>query len=174
MLHNVKFLSTLVLIFASTLAWAQQAPIQYFRPWDKKGINVFETSKEDTVQFDGFKFRIGAGFTQGWQNLKHSSKSRAVLTDGANVYIETGYGTNQFINRTDLNTSPTLLTGTFAPNPNAYGTYLWDVDGDPLTANSKSLSNGNALYEMAAGFPLAQANLNFDVQIADGVRLSLV
>jgi hypothetical protein len=33
---------------------------------------------------------------------------------------------------------------------------------------------GQALYKMKGGFPLAQANLNIDVQLADGVRLNLV
>lgn len=113
MLHNVKFLSTLVLIFASTLAWAQQAPIQYFRYYDQRGINVFETPKEDSVEYDGLKVRFGAGFTQGYQNLNHSN---------------------------DLNVTP--------PTPD--------------------------LYEMAGGFPLAQANFNIDVQLYDGVSLNLV
>ena len=34
--------------------------------------------------------------------------------------------------------------------------------------------NKNALYDIAPGFNLAMANLNIDVQIADGVRVSLV
>lgn len=48
MLHNVKFLSTLVLIFASTLAWAQQAPIQYFRYYDQRGILMFSKLPKKT------------------------------------------------------------------------------------------------------------------------------
>jgi hypothetical protein len=177
---KIKLLGTLLLmVFAGSL-WAQQAPIQFFRPWDQGGINVFETSKQDTIPYDGFKFRIGAGFTQGYQNLKHSNNSRAILTDGSNVYIQTAKSSwadsdqPEFIGRNDVSATPVLITGTFSKNPNAYGTWLYDPDSDPNTANSKSLANSNALYEMAGGFPLAQANLNFDVQIADGVRLSLV
>jgi hypothetical protein len=67
-----SLLLVLGLMFGWT-AWAQQSSLQYWRPYDKRGINVFETSKEDTVIYDGLKVRLGAGFTQGYQNLKHSN-----------------------------------------------------------------------------------------------------
>jgi hypothetical protein len=172
---KIKLLGTMLLmVFAGSL-WAQQAPIQYFRPYDKRGINVFETSKKDTVEYTGFKFRIGAGFSQSWQNFSHSNKkARAIVAFGGNTYLESAPGSNQFFNRTDLSANPTLVGGTFVKNPNVWGAYLRDPDSDPTTDNSVSLANSNALYEMAAGFPLAQANLNFDVQIADGVRVTLI
>jgi hypothetical protein len=104
---------TALLLFSSLGLWAQGQPaIQYFRHYDKRGINVFETSKTDTIPYDGLKIRFGAGFTQGYQSLSHSNG----LPD----------------------TSPTKL------------------------------------YEMAGGFPLAQANFNIDVQLYDGVSLNLV
>lgn len=112
MKSNSRILRSLLLlgfVLSCGITWAQQAPIQYWRPYDKRGINVFETSKEDTVVFDGLKLRLGAGFTQGFQSLNHSNG----------------------------------LT-----NP--------------------------ALYEMGGGFPLAQANLNIDVQLYDGISLNLV
>jgi hypothetical protein len=107
-----SLLLTFALFFAGAVAFAQGQPaIQYFRYYDQRGINVFETSKTDTTAYDGLKLRIGAGFTQGYQNLKHSNG--------------------------------------LADNP-------------------------SKLYEMAGGFPLAQANFNIDVQLYDGVRLNLV
>jgi len=46
----------------------------YWRPYDQTGINVFETSKKDyPVPFDGLRIRLGAGFTQQFQNLKHEN-----------------------------------------------------------------------------------------------------
>jgi hypothetical protein len=96
-------------------AYAQRSAIQYFRPYDKDGINVFETSKHDTVLFDGLKLRIGANFSQQYQNLKHSNSENIV--------------------------------------------------GEV---------NKNELYDLSPGFNLAMANFNIDVQIADGVRVSLV
>lgn len=96
-------------------AYAQQSKIQYFRPYDQRGINVFETSKIDTVAFDGLKVKIGANFTQQYQNLKHSNSENIV--------------------------------------------------GEV---------NKNALYDLSPGFNLAMANFNIDVQLTDGVRVSLV
>ena len=86
--------------------------IQFFRPYDKTGINMFETPK-DNVAFDGVRVRIGAGFTQQFQNLKHSNFEKAT--------------------------------------------------GRP-----------NSLYALSSGFNTAQANLNMDFQLADGIRLNLV
>ncbi len=46
----------------------------YWRPYDKSGINVFETNKEeDTIPYKGMRIRFGAGFTQQYQNLKHEN-----------------------------------------------------------------------------------------------------
>ncbi|WP_231481179.1 hypothetical protein [Sediminibacter sp. Hel_I_10] len=38
---------------------AQQQKLQYFRPNDQNGLNVFETSKNDTIPFEGVKVRVG-------------------------------------------------------------------------------------------------------------------
>ncbi|MBT1689557.1 hypothetical protein [Dawidia soli] len=87
---------------------AAQAPIQYFRQYDQRGIGVFETSKNDTVPFNDLKLRVGGNFTQSFQTLSHSNES------------------------------------------------------------------GVPLYDLGNGFPLAQANLNLDFQLADGVRVNLI
>lgn len=48
----------------------------YWRPYDKRGINVFETTKTaDSLPFEGPRVRIGAGFTQQFQNLKHENSA---------------------------------------------------------------------------------------------------
>lgn len=47
----------------------------YWRPYGQTGINVFETTKaDDSLQYTGMKVRIGAGFTQQFQNLKQKNK----------------------------------------------------------------------------------------------------
>ncbi len=86
--------------------------IQYFRFYDQRGINVFETTKEAPT-FQGFRVRFGAGFTQQYQAIKHE------------------------------NTGATNFQTT------------------------------NRLYPLQDGFMTAQANLNMDVQLADGIRLNL-
>ena len=46
-------------------SWKKGRPVvmQYYRPQDKRGINVFETSKDPGVPFTGFKLDVGAAFT---------------------------------------------------------------------------------------------------------------
>ena len=103
----------LLLTFCSIWAfalYAQQPEIQFFRPWDQEGINVFEPSKSATQPaYTGFKIRVGGSFTQEFQALSHEN----------------------------------------------------DTTG------------GNQLYNLGNGFNLAMANLNFDFQIEDGIRVSL-
>ncbi len=85
-----------------------QPEIQYTRPGDKTGLNQFETTKEETAPYEGLKVKLGAGFSQMFQNLKHS-------------------------------------------NSGAVGLYP----------------------RLAPGFGIAQANLNIDVQLYDGIKLNL-
>ena len=101
--------TVVALLLSPFVMQAQQAKIQNWRPYDQSGINVFEAPKDTVTSFDGLKVRIGAGFTQQFQSLKHKN------------------------------------------------------------------SGAVALYpRLKPGFNLAQANLNIDVQLADGIALNLV
>ncbi|MAN88389.1 MAG: hypothetical protein CL555_16735 [Algoriphagus sp.] len=62
-----------ILILASGVVYAQQPALQYFRPNDKNGLNVFEPSKEDTVIFDGLKVRVGGDFAMQIQGIRQSN-----------------------------------------------------------------------------------------------------
>src|SRR5688572_26162758 len=46
-------------------SWKKGRPqtIQYVRFQDKRGLNVFETTKDPGVEFTGFKIDFGAAFT---------------------------------------------------------------------------------------------------------------
>ena len=128
-MKNNFFLSILALLSSTYLA-AQQPAIQYYRPWDKDGINVFEPSKKaEQPEFTGVKIRIGGAFTQDFQSLKHSNKPTYVATSATNA------------------TNKNLLYGV--------------VKSEDSTSATLS------------GFNLAMANLNLDVQIADGIRVCL-
>jgi hypothetical protein len=161
---QTTFLALFLLLTTSMGVWAQGQPdIQYFRPYDKRGINVYETSKDDTIVFDGFKIRFGANFTQGYQSLTNSNAARGILTGAGNLF-ETGVGTGVFntnIAGTGVNV-PNIV-----PDPNVFGGYI-------NTTTNALYSNSNQVYQQAPGFPLAMANFNIDVQLADGVRLNLV
>jgi hypothetical protein len=95
-----------------------QETIQYFRPNNQLGINVFETSKKDTVPFTGLKVKVGGNFELTFQGLGEQNT--------ATPLTKTGY------------------TG-----------------------------NVNSLIPLAHAFQLPMANLNVDVQLADGIRMNL-
>jgi hypothetical protein len=92
---TVRSVSLIVLMIVGFNANAQRSPIQYFRPYDQRGINVFETSKIDTVGFDGeLKLRIGANFTQQYQSLKHSNSENIVGEVNKNALYDLAPGFN--------------------------------------------------------------------------------
>lgn len=93
-----RIMTLLVLGVLPVALFAQQPKISNFRAYDKTGINVFETSKADTVPFEGLKVRWGAGFTQQFQNLKHENPGAVNNTGtGANrLYpLQNGFMTAQ-------------------------------------------------------------------------------
>jgi hypothetical protein len=69
----------------------------YWRPYDKTGINIFETDKTDALStYDGMKIRFGAGFTQQFQNLTHSNKNADANSETNKLYsIAPGFMTAQ-------------------------------------------------------------------------------
>src|ERR1700710_22298 len=75
----------------------------YWRPYDQRGINVFETNKvADTIAFDGARIRFGAGFTQQFQNLKQESSALNNQTSNKLYPISSGFMTAQANLFTDI------------------------------------------------------------------------
>ena len=68
-------------------SWKKGRPmtIQYLRPQDKRGINVFETTKEPGAEFKGFRLDFGAAFTSQLQNLSHSNTALPNIVNGVNA-----------------------------------------------------------------------------------------
>jgi len=64
--------------------------LQYYRFPDQRGLNTFETSKYNTVKFQGLKVVVGGSSTLQFQGLNHSN-SAAFKDDG------TGKNVNQLI-----------------------------------------------------------------------------
>ena len=62
-----------VFVLITTVSYAQQPAIQYFRPNDRSGVNVYETGKEDTVAWDKLKIRLGGAFALQYQALDHEN-----------------------------------------------------------------------------------------------------
>src|SRR5690349_5050660 len=59
-------------------------PIQYYRPQDQRGVNMFETTKTPGVEWSGFKLDVGAAFTSQVQDLSHSNTADPVMVSGVN------------------------------------------------------------------------------------------
>lgn len=75
-----------------------QPPIvlQHYRAHDQRGLNVFETPKDDGVPYTGFRLSWGAAFTQQFQSLKHETTSEPRLVNGVdqNQLMDIGSGFN--------------------------------------------------------------------------------
>src|SRR5689334_14014944 len=56
--------------------------IQYLRPQDQRGINMFETTKEPGVDYKGFRVDFGAAFTAQFQGLRHENAAQPVVVSG--------------------------------------------------------------------------------------------
>lgn len=63
-------------------AIAQQGEMQYFRPNDKTGINVFETTKNDTTTFYKTHVKVGGNFEQSFQSLKDKNTASPLTQAG--------------------------------------------------------------------------------------------
>src|SRR5687768_55018 len=70
--------------------------IQYLRAADKRGLNVFETTKDPGAEFKGFKLDFGAAFTSQVQNLSHRNNATPNIVNGvnANQLQDIGFGFN--------------------------------------------------------------------------------
>jgi hypothetical protein len=79
--------------------------MQYFRPQDKRGLNIFETSKEPGVEFTGFKLDFNAAFTSQVQSLSHHNTAEPVIVNGVNTnqLADIGFGFNNSTANLSLN-----------------------------------------------------------------------
>jgi len=90
MIYKMKIKLVVFFCIISVVLQAQQEPFQYFRPNNKMGINVFESTKNDTIPFTVFTVRIGGNFTQDFQALRHQNIA-------VPVYDVDGVNTNQLV-----------------------------------------------------------------------------
>lgn len=69
----VPFTVFMWICFIPIIGKAQFQKVDNLRAYDKTGINVFEDPKDSVTVFEGLKLKLGAGFTQQFQNLKHKN-----------------------------------------------------------------------------------------------------
>ncbi len=70
--------------------------IQHIRPIDQRGINVFESPKNDPIPFSGFRLTWGGAFAQQFQNLTHENTASPKIVNNVdqNSLIPIGSGFN--------------------------------------------------------------------------------
>jgi len=84
MSSSIKVVSVLW-IFLTVLGFsasAQHQDMQYFRPNDRRGINVFETTKDDTTSFHHLRVKVGGNFEQSYQMLRDKNTALPVTEEG--------------------------------------------------------------------------------------------
>ncbi|WP_162417578.1 hypothetical protein [Cyclobacterium roseum] len=94
---NKNILFLVCAILWSFSGQAQQRDMQFWRAYDQRGINVFETGKADTVAYDGVRVRIGGAFAQQFQSLSHENSASPVMNDNGvntNQLMDIGSGFN--------------------------------------------------------------------------------
>ena len=79
--------------------------INHIRPADMRGVNVFESPKEDEVPFTGFALSFGGAFTQEFQGLAHNNTANPVLVNNVNTnqLITIGHGFNNAVANLNIN-----------------------------------------------------------------------
>ena len=88
MKRSIKIFLTALFSAISWMSFAQQdRALQYFRPPGQNGINAFETSKEDTVAFDGVKVRVGGDFAMQFQGLNQSNTAGDLVELGSDFNL---------------------------------------------------------------------------------------
>ena len=70
--------------------------IQHMRPLDQRGLNVFESPKEEGAKYEGFKLSWGGAFAQQFQNLTHKNAAAPKMVSGVNqnALVPIGSGFN--------------------------------------------------------------------------------
>jgi hypothetical protein len=77
----MKIKLILFLCLLTGVAEAQET-IQYYRPNDERGVNVFETSKADTTPFTGLKVKLGGNFEMEFQGLRNFNTATPLTKTG--------------------------------------------------------------------------------------------
>jgi hypothetical protein len=68
-------------------AQAQQADIQYWRPNDQRGLNVYEAPKADSTAYQGLRVRVGGDFAMQFQGISQSNDLDNLAQLGSNFNL---------------------------------------------------------------------------------------
>ena len=93
-MKNSIIKSSIIILAAAFMAvpgelMAQRSPLQYFRPNDQRGINVFEAPKEETTEFKGVGVRVGGDFAMQFQAIDQENDLNNLVDLGADLNLPT-------------------------------------------------------------------------------------
>jgi len=74
------YIILIAIVLLPVAAKAQE--LQYFRQNNQQGVNVFETSKTDTVPFTGLKVKVGGNFEMAFQALRNFNTATPMTKTG--------------------------------------------------------------------------------------------
>jgi hypothetical protein len=66
----MKIIIIVLICIASFDVSAQKNTMQFFRPYDERGLHMFETTKTDTIPFKKLHVQVGGSFEQTFQMLR--------------------------------------------------------------------------------------------------------
>ena len=75
----MKIIIILVLCVSSYALNAQSGSMQFFRPYDERGLHMFETTKADTIPFQKLHVQVGGSFAQSFQMLRDQNTAEPLL-----------------------------------------------------------------------------------------------
>src|SRR5450432_1347884 len=78
----IRNLMVLSFMIAGSSTMAQHQQMQFFRPTDKNGLNVFETTKDDSASFHKLKVQVGGNFEQTFQALRDQNTAQPLTQTG--------------------------------------------------------------------------------------------
>jgi hypothetical protein len=94
----MKFKLIIILCLISGITMAQKGSMQFFRPYDERGLHIFETGKADTIPFRKLHVQVGGSFEQTFQMLRDQNTAEPLtkpgFTGNVNSLIPLGNGFN--------------------------------------------------------------------------------
>lgn len=87
-IQKLKFIA-LTLAMLWTLEGLAQIPLQYYKPDSQQGLNMFESPKDNTVEYDGMKVKIGGDFALQFQGINQSNDANNLVELGSNLNLPT-------------------------------------------------------------------------------------
>ncbi|MEX2595076.1 MAG: hypothetical protein WD426_20095 [Anditalea sp.] len=87
-----KSIRIILVTLFSAISWmnyAQERSLQFIRPAGQDGVNVFESPKEDTVNFEGVKVHLGGAFAIQFQALSNENSEDNLTALGSDFNLPT-------------------------------------------------------------------------------------